>query len=520
MSPQVFGKSLLIGSTLALVSYRFYLQPTGDSKIKASEFRAEPTVSPIGAAIAYADPVKTRPSEDFSLPLPDTIEVPATSPHSGGATTVDVTGIRVFNTPAANIRKQPVEGQMFSHDLQFLTGNSIFTNPWVEAGATTVTRDGLGPLFNANSCESCHMHDGKGSAVGSDGRLRNPGLLVRLSTPGKTAQGGPRPDPIYGGQIQDHAIHGVPIEATIEITWEEITSEFADGTGYTLRKPHYHLRNLGYGPLADDIKQSPRIATLMVGLGLLEHIPQESLVAFADADDIDGDGISGKLNWVWDEKTQSLKPGRFGWKASQPSVRQQNAAAFRGDIGITSNLFSKTSCMPTQKECLSAADGGTPELTDKQLDRLEVYTKLIGVPKRRNTDHDQVIAGERLFYRLACNRCHVSTWVTADTPEFPELSEQTIHPYTDLLLHDMGPDLADDRPVFKATGREWRTAPLWGIGLVQSVNPEAGFLHDGRARTLQEAILWHGGEAEASKLAFKGLTAKQRAALLTFLKSL
>jgi CxxC motif-containing protein (DUF1111 family) len=240
----------------------------------------------------------------------------------------------------------------------------------------------------------------------------------------------------------------------------------------------------------------------------------------AGPDDTDGDGISGRVNHVWDVEHREVRVGRFGWKANQPSLRQQNAGAFRGDIGITSDLFPEEDCPPAQAECRAAPSGGAPELDAWKLEQVTFYTRMLAVPARRDVDHPEVLRGRRLFRELRCASCHVPRHETGTMPDAPELSGQTVFPYTDLLLHDMGPELADDRPDFEATGREWRTPPLWGLGLVRTVNRHTRFLHDGRARSLEEAILWHGGEAEHSRERFRDLSAPERAALLRFLESL
>jgi CxxC motif-containing protein (DUF1111 family) len=398
----------------------------------------------------------------------------------------------------------------------FAVGNSFFNDNWVTAPASTEARDGLGPLFNAQSCSTCHFHDGRARPPLTDDDPRR-GLLIRLSVPGKPGED--PPDPVYGGQLQDRAIHGVPAEGTIRITTTEVPGRYADGTTYTLLAPHYEIVGRGYGPLARDVMLSPRIAPAVFGVGLLEAVPEEEIVGHADPDDDDGDGISGRPNRVRNVKTDRLELGRFGWKANVPTVEQQNAGAFNGDIGITSSVFPTTVCTEAQDACTDAPSGGEPEIDDHKLGRVTFYTRTLAVPARRDVDDDEVREGERLFREAACSSCHLPTLHTGDS-DIEALADQTIHPFTDLLLHDMGPGLADRRPDNLASGSEWRTAPLWGIGLTAIVNRHTRFLHDGRARNLTEAILWHGGEAEAAKERFRRMSRADRDALIAYLESL
>ncbi|HEX9648783.1 MAG TPA: di-heme oxidoredictase family protein, partial [Alphaproteobacteria bacterium] len=276
---------------------------------------------------------------------------------------------------------------------------------------------------------------------------------------------------------------------------------------------------LAFGPLGDDAMLSPRVAPATIGLGLLEAVPEATILALADPADADGDGVSGRPNRVAGEVGGGIALGRFGWKANQPSLRRQNAAAALGDIGLTSTLFPDENCAAPQDACRAAKSGGAPELSDAFLDKLTLYTRLLAVPRQRGADAEPVRHGEQLFRAAGCAACHMPTLVTGAHP-LAELAGQVIHPFTDLLLHDMGEGLADGRPDFAATGREWRTAPLWGLGLVETVNGHTYFLHDGRARNLAEAILWHGGEAEAARERFRALPRGDREALLAFLRSL
>lgn len=434
----------------------------------------------------------------------------------GGETTRDVanTGSRAFGFPAPTLTND--ERRVFE------IGDSFFTQNWVTAPASTDARDGLGPMFNAQACASCHLRDGRGTPASTgDGEL---GLLLRLSVPGSTDNGGPNPHPVYGDQLQDRSVLGVPAEGDLIVTYEEIVGEYGDGTPYSLRNPTYTVEG-NFGPLGDDIMISPRLAPQVIGMGLLEAIPEESVLAGADPDDADGDGISGRVNEVWNPEISDMALGRFGWKANAATVRAQSADAFRGDMGITSSLAPEESCTETQTECNDAptgnGPGGEPEVTDSRLGSVTFYTRTLAVPAARGADDAEVRRGADLFDEFNCSACHTPTHETGpiELVGVAALSDQVIHPYTDLLLHDMGEGLADGRPDFLASGTEWRTPPLWGLGLIDEVNGERFLLHDGRARTIAEAILWHGGEAAPAMEAFRTADVDDRSALIAFLES-
>lgn len=447
-----------------------------------------------------------------------TEQAPTDKQLSGGATTVLDKSSNAFSLPANNL-------SILRRD-NFFIGNAFFKQPWVIAPSSTSARDGLGPLFNSNSCQGCHVKDGKGHPPLSreDSFLST---LVRVSIPAETAEQkaqltttGVVPEPSYGDQIQPNAILGVKGEATPRFDYTEIKGQFKDGETYTLVKPILKLDNLNYGALHPQVQMSARVAPVMIGMGLLEAIPEADLVALADPEDKNGDGISGRLNQVWDVKAQKTVLGRFGWKANQPTVEQQSAGAFHGDIGISSPMFANATCSSAQTECLKAPDGGQPEINQELMDMVSFYASLLAVPARREVNDPEVLKGERLFKAANCSACHIPALKTGVKPAFSELEHQSIQAFTDLLLHDMGEGLADQRPDFLATGSEWRTAPLWGIGLIETVNGHTRFLHDGRARNLMEAILWHGGEAEKSRDYVLNLSKDERSALLRFLNSL
>lgn len=403
---------------------------------------------------------------------------------------------------------------------KFAVGDTFFNDAWVEAPASTEGRDGLGPLFNGQSCTSCHVRDGRGRPpLGKDDS--GVGLIARLSA--QDTSGVERPHAAYGSQLQDKGIFGVEPEGRLQVTYTEQPGKYPDGSAYSLRVPNYDLIDLKYGPLGAATLMSPRVAPQTIGLGLLEAIDEADIIANADPDDLDQDGIRGKANRVIDLATGSQVMGRFGWKAGQPSVEQQSAAAFVNDIGITSRLFPAETCTAVQAECGKTISGGQPELATLPVDKLSrvtVYLQLTAVPKRRNADDADAKTGEGLFSASGCEGCHRSTYVTGSTHAIDLLHGQKIHPFTDLLLHDMGSGLADGRREGEADGRQWRTPPLWGIGLLPIVNRHSNLLHDGRARNIEEAILWHDGEGRAARDAFMSLPRLQRGQLIKFIETL
>jgi CxxC motif-containing protein (DUF1111 family) len=429
----------------------------------------------------------------------------------GGDTTVFDHGRNAFSLSARNLHGRRRDA--------FFVGNSLFNRNWVTAPSSTEGMDGLGPTFNASSCSSCHFKDGRGAPPQAEGEAFL-GLLVRLSIPGIDEHGGPLGEPNYGGQFNHRSILHVPKEGDSQVSYQEVVTELADGTRYRLRKPSYQFSDLQYGPMHPDTMLSPRVAPGMAGLGLLQAIDERTLLGLSDEHDEDGNGISGRPNRVWDAKLGRVTLGRFGWKANQPSLEQQNSGAFLGDMGITSPLFPEENCPPLQRACRDAQTGGAPEIGQDKIDNVTYYAHLLAVPAQRDFTDPQVLEGKGLFMSIGCADCHIAEMQTGELEGFPELSGQTIRPYTDLLLHDMGEELSDDRADFAATGKEWRTAPLWGIGLIPAVNRHTNLLHDGRARDLTEAILWHGGEAQVSRDAFASLSAEERATVVRFLESL
>ncbi len=437
---------------------------------------------------------------------------------SGGDTTVRKSGPNAYSLPAQNLP--------LTKRLDFSVGNSFFRNPWVQAPSTTDARDGLGPLFNTNGCQNCHIKDGRGHPP-KEGDSNAVSMLIRLSIPATTSeqkallsQFGVVPEPTYGDQLQDFALPNQTPEGQVKWQYQSETRTFSDGTVVTLRKPDFSVSQLGYGAMHPDTMMSARIAPPMIGLGLLESISDQTLLEWQDPNDSDGDGVSGRVNQVWSIEQQATVIGRFGWKAGQPSLMQQNAAAFHGDVGLTSRLFTRENCTDKQPVCNQLPNGGDKEVSDKILNFVEFYSQHLAVPSRRNINDPDVVHGQQLFASVGCAACHKPSATTQLRQGLPSLSNQTISPYTDLLLHDMGEGLADNRPEFLASGREWRTPPLWGIGYTQEVNGHTQFLHDGRARNLLEAILWHGGEAQSSTQKVLNFNRQERAALIAFLESL
>ncbi len=431
---------------------------------------------------------------------------------SGGETTVFQSGQNAFSLPLANISR--------AHRREHVVGNSFFNKNWIAAPGSPSARDGLGPLFNARSCSACHLRDGRGQPFRVDGTPL--ALIFRLSIPGQTPHGGPIPVPNLGLQLATQALPSIQPEGTVLRELRTISGEFDDGNSYQLHKSVFQIQlTRSDQALPQNLLVGPRLAPPVFGLGLLEAIPAESIQKNADPQDQDHDGISGRYNWVWNSESHQHELGRFGWKANQASLRTQIAAAFVNDIGITSTVHPIEALTADQKTAYSSlAHGGRPELDDRILDRVVSYQATLAPPARRDLDDPDVQQGWRHFQNFNCQACHHPTFETGRHPEFEELSFQTIHPFSDLLLHDMGPGLADARPDFQATGSEWRTPPLWGLGLTRAVNGNEFYLHDGRARSLEEAILWHGGEAEASRVAFQSASHKTRAQLLSFLNSL
>lgn len=437
----------------------------------------------------------------------------------GGDASIAVTGKNSFSLAIKGINAQ--------QETDFYVGNSLFKKNWVSAPSSTTARDGLGPHFNARSCSACHLTDGRSSTpevYNAEEALLSP--VIRFSIPGETEKGRPVGDPNYGTQLNVASLPNITSEGNVKISWEEIPGRFADGTAYSLRKPTYEFVDLGYGQLDPSISFSPRVGQQLPGLGLLEAIPEQQILDLADESDADGDLISGKPNQIWSKKLQKKVLGRFGWKANEPTLLQIAASAFNKDIGITTSWNFLENCVGDAINCFAQPNGNggengeLPELENKDLEQVVFYLKALAIPQARNLDDPQVQHGKKVFKEINCSACHNPSFTTGSIADMPQLSNQKIYPYTDLLLHDMGEDLADNRPDHLATGREWRTPPLWALSLVEDVSGHSTLLHDGRARNMTEAIIWHGGEARTARGEFLDLNQSDREALLAFLKAI
>ena len=463
--------------------------------------------------------VVVAPTTDFSKPEKFE-EKPA-----GAASVLARPTTDAFSIPSGNMA--------FEREADFKLGDGLFRKTWVPAPSSTKASDGLGPLFNARGCQDCHLKDARGHVPDGPDASRV-SMFLRLSVPGGTAPAeiegylATLPEPTYGGQLQDLAVEGHAAEAQMQIEFTEVPVTLADGTVVSLRAPSYSISDPGYGAFSPDVMISPRVAPQMIGLGLLESIPAADILAQEDPEDADGDGISGRASIVMSAEFGVPMLGRFGLKGGAPTIKEQSAGAFSGDMGLSTWLHPSPAgdCTAAEADCISAPVGQEPDVRDglevdkQSLDLVTFYARNLGVPERRNLDDAEVMRGKEVFYSLGCTSCHTPKYVTNRLDDQPEQSFQLIWPYTDLLLHDMGEGLADNRPDGRATGSEWKTPPLWGIGLTKQVNGHGELLHDGRARSVLEAVLWHGGEAQPARDAVVQLSTADRDALIAFLESL
>ena len=483
------------------------------------------TVATVGAPASHATP---SPAEKAAILAPATRFDAAERWErlSGGS----ATNRRRFDRDAFS---QHSANLPFEARAQFAIGNGLFRRPWVSSPSSTRSADGLGPLYNARSCQRCHLKDGRGHPP-ADADDSAVSMLIRLSVPPRadeerallaSGRASAIPEPTYGTQLQDVSVPGLAAEGRIRITRVEREVKLEDGTTVALEEPRYEIVDTGYGPLDPQVMTSPRVAPPMIGLGLLEAVAEADIVARADPDDADGDGISGRWRRVWSPEAGRMMLGRFGWKSGAASIVDQSAAAMSGDIGVSSPLAPAPwgECTERQQPCRSGPHGAGPggfEAPAQVMEAIVFYSRHLAVPARRGEDEPAVLRGKELFYGIGCTGCHTPKHATRSDWPLEPLAGQLIWPYSDLLAHDMGDGLADGRPEGDASGREWRTAPLWGIGLTEVVNGHTRFLHDGRARNLVEAILWHGGEAERSRDAFRAMPRPDRDSLLAFLNSL
>ena len=460
---------------------------------------------------------------------------------SGGEASIQKTQSDAFSEHSSNMTST-------ERIKTFNLGDDFFNNPWVEGSASTSSRDGLGGLFNNNACQDCHIRDGRGHAPVDENDIDFDSMLFRAAKSNISFEEEDNilqslqanvPDSYFGGQLQQHGITGVSPEVNLEVSYHNTTVSFEDGTVYNLRTPTWTITSYSaQQSFEDDTVFSARVAPPMIGLGLLALISESDIINQEDINDADADGISGKANYVWSVANEAIALGRFGWKAGQPSILEQSAGAFVNDMGLTNRLHQNETCTSTQQDCLDAPNGDGDsindynfEVSDIVMDAIAFYSSHLAVPERRDAYSEQVQAGKTLFMEAGCQGCHTESYTTIIDADKPELSEQVIFPYTDMLLHDMGADLADfnqnNKPVpsdmlyeFLATATEWRTPPLWGLGLAKVVDPKATFLHDGRAETIMEAVLWHGGEAESAKQKILQFTHAERDSLLAFLNDL
>lgn len=434
--------------------------------------------------------------------------------NPGGAATL-------HGAPAATALSRPMPGLSEDAKMQAALGQALFDKLWVSSPSSTKASDGLGPRYNARNCVACHPGQGRANAPVGDGPLPV-GLLLRLSVPAEpNAQQiqdylATRPHPDLGAQLQPQAIAGLTSEGTPHVLYHPRTVFLGDGTPVTLRVPRYDTG----AQLSPDTMISQRLGPSLLGMGLIDAIRPQDILALVDPEDADGDGISGRANVVPSRETGQPMLGRFGWKAENPTLRQQVADAFSHDIGISTSLFPDPwgDCTALQIACRSALHGdgdarGT-ELDDTGLALTTHFVATLAVPAR-TTPPARVITGRDLFHATGCAACHTPAYVTERRGDDPR-GFQMIWPYSDFLLHDMGPELADNRPAYRASGSEWRTPPLWGMAR----GAQRAYLHDGRALSILQAILWHGGEAKPARDRFANLSAQQRDALIAFLESL
>jgi len=488
-----------------------------------------------GASVLSADSEVGRPDLDAQArrrvaevirPTTDFTQAEAHEAMQAGATTsIDTPDRQAFSHFSANLHPDD--------EMRFRLGNALFRKLWVPAPSSTQASDGLGPFYNARSCEACHKADGRGHPP--EGRADATSMFLRLARNARTEAdqqalaahlGLNLPDPIYGKQLQDKAIAGLAAEGQMTISYREQPFAFSDGTVVSLRRPTYAAAQLRYGPLDAHTTLSARIAPAMIGLGLIEAIADTDIAALADPDDGDKDGISGRVQHLRGADGV-LRAGRFGWKGENFSIRDQSAQALAGDMGLSTPGIDQPAgdCTAAQADCLARPDGvqarlGKSETPDPILSLMTFYSQNLAVPARRKASFPDVLAGKKLFYQVGCIECHLPKFVTRqDWPDKPQRF-QLIWPYSDFLLHDMGDGLADGQQVGTASGKEWRTPPLWAIGLTRTVSGHTFFLHDGRARTLEEAILWHGGEAERARDNYVVLEKTDRQKLISFLESL
>lgn len=409
----------------------------------------------------------------------------------------------------------PIPALSLSKMRQFTGGRHLFRRSWTSAPSSVKSLDGLGPVFNRVSCSGCHVKDGRGRPPEDGAKFKS--MVIKLSL---NKNNSILPDPNYGFQLNDKSILGVPYEGKAQIQFSTKTVFFDDKSKVELSVPSYSFHSLSFGPFNPETKYSGRVAPAVFGLGLIEAIKEEDIIKNEDVFDVNNDNISGRAHYIIDVPSKKTILGRFGWKATRGTLLHHITGAAFQDMGLTSSFFLKQNCTNIQKKCSEQINGGVPEISDKQINMLQLYMQTLAVPRQRNPDNKDIIQGNKLFKNIGCETCHISTYKTGKHKDHIELSNRVIKPYSDFLLHDMGPGLDDELKEGSAISYEWKTPPLWGIGLVKMVNKHTRFLHDGRARSIEEAILWHEGESLSSKNKYLSLNAEERSKVLKFLNSL
>lgn len=419
----------------------------------------------------------------------------------------------------------PLKGLNSLRSANFIKGADLFRQEWSEyVGDPKVSRTGsnffgLGPTFSAKSCADCHERAGRGSPPLKLGE-RLKALVMKVGTINGDVIRQPQPHPAYGEQINSMAVKGVPAEGKVFVEYYSEEGRYGDGSTFRLRRPSYVFYDLKFGQLDQSTIISPRVPPIVAGLGILESISDKDILSLADINDADLDGISGKPNFVWSVSQNIEKLGRFGWKAEAVTLYEQVAQAAHRDLGLTSTLHPDQACPPVQKLCADATIVSPKvEISDDRLRVITEYLRYLAPPDRLTNENKQVKRGERIFNDIGCSKCHAPL-IKLGFSRLERKDYSGVEPYTDLLLHDMGPDLADVNPNLGGNGREWRTPPLWGLGSIKLVNHHEFLMHDGRARGIAEAILWHGGEAKISREKFRLMEASGREDLLKFLGSL
>ena len=408
---------------------------------------------------------------------------------SGGAGTIDKIGRNAFSHHFTNLS--------FEQKQDFLIGNAFFREVWIASPSSTKSSDGLGPLYNARACQSCHIKDGRGHLPKTEKPLST---VIKI---GEYQGFRLLPHKVYGKQLQFFAIPGISLESEINLSYKSREKNYNYKDKISFEYPFVNFTDLKYGKVDKTNSLSLRVSPQVIGVGLLEAIETSDILKNEDINDTNGDGVSGvarKLKYSNGE----TKIGRFGIRASTPDLFVQTGTAFMHDMGLSNSVGNNPfgDCTENQKECLKYPTGidkkSTFEVDDEVMDKIVFYLSSLSPPKRRNVTNKDVLLGKKIFYEAKCTSCHTPKYVTSKNAKFDFLKFQLIWPYTDLLLHDMGDELADKDLDGNVTNKEWKTPPLWGIGYAKEVNPRATFLHDGRAKTIMEAVLWHSGEAKKS----------------------